>query len=222
MSTITRKDLKKREPKTAMHKRLRYYYKGGRQIYRDVQALKGMLNVEYKAVTQSYSQNVDSSGTATANVTLLIPPTRGDDINQRDGRTIRYKSIQIEGVASMSASAAATNIYIALVWVPQPKGVAPAFSDLLANVTTIGLRNLDKRGDLVVLRKWRFPLNINGVRSREFKYYRKLNHKSIFNSGSAGAITDIETGAFFMFQLSNESTNTPLIAWYSRLRYIDN
>lgn len=216
------KNMKYRKKKTPMQKRIRNYRKGASQLYNDVSYLKGLINTEFKAVTQTYSQTVDSSGTAAANVQLITPPTRGDDYNQRDGRTVRYKSVQIEGVASMSSSATATNVYMALVWIPSPKGVAPTFVQLLDNITTIGLRNLDYRKDLIVLKKWRFPLNINGVRSREFKFYRKLNHKCIFNNGSAGAITDIQNGAFYMFLLSNEATNTPSISFHIRTRFIDN
>lgn len=232
-STITRKDLKRRQPKTEMHKRLRYYYKGGRQLYRDVSYLKGLINTEFKWKDSIASTQVIGNTSATAQLFLLNGTSRGTDSSNRVGRTIRLKSIATNFTVRLNdACAAGTEnvVRVILLWQKHVQGVAPTYSgttstSLYVSDTVDAMRYLNNRSDFRVLKEWKICLNADGVKARNIRYYRKLSHKVVYNNGTAGDVTDIETGALYLIALGTLNNANPDETWishYSRIRYIDN
>lgn len=113
----TRKYRKTRKPSANPIKR----YVGKRRnikygnMYRDVQMLKGLINTEIKYLDQSRNNGVDGYWDIVPSATQGLPdveagpptpgyvsfmvdyPNQGDDFNQREGRSIKLKSIQLKG-----------------------------------------------------------------------------------------------------------------------------
>lgn len=233
MSTITRKDLKKRQPKSAMQKRLRYYYKGGRQIYRDVSYLKGLLNVEFKFKDLTGSTLVIGNTTATAQYILLNGLSRGTNANERVGRTIKVKSIQMYATIRLNDACAPgteNNVRVALIYMRDTDGLTPTYSggtyrSIYINDTVNAMRDLTNRDKFVVLRTWQIALNAEGVKSRNIKYYRKFNLKTVYSATTAGDVSDISKGSFWLVVIGDTNLANPDETWLNynaRMRYIDN
>lgn len=233
MSTLNRKDFKKREPKTAMQKRLRYYYKGGRQLYRDVSYLKGLINTEFKFKDTSASTQVIGNTSATAHYALLNGLSRGTDANQRVGRSIKLKSVQLQATIRLNDACAATtenNVRVLLVMMKDPEGIAPTYSgstfrSIYLTDSISSMRDLNNRGKFYVLKQWYIALNAEGVKSRNIKFYKKMNTHQYFNAQTNGDIGDITSNALYLIaigDLNNANPDETWISYQARIRFIDN
>jgi hypothetical protein len=49
-----------------------------------------------------------------------------------------------------------------------------------------------------------------------------LDLKTTYDDSNAGTVADIISNGLFIFQLSNEATNTPTVNHNIRIRFIDN
>lgn len=178
------------------------------------------VNVEYK--TNDSASNVGVSTTAqTIHLTGL---TKGDDYNNRDGRSVCYKSIEMDLYTIQHASATATVVRYVLVLCKNGLS-APTFAgifDTSSAQAVIAHRNLTNRKNYVILwDKLEFMDSASHKQCIDSKF-KKLNMHTIFNSGNAGDITDIENNALYLVMVSNEATNTPTVYYNVRLRFVDN
>lgn len=187
----------------------------------------------------------------TTNFVLLNYPVPGTGPNQRVGRKICIKSVQIRltisvivtvtGVAPAVTPAAAMRIL--LVWDKQVNGAAsvPAVSDLFATAgTTNALLNMDNRDRFAILMDkvvsqanttstLGFPSQTTGMIASKnvFKKYKKLNHETVFNAGTAGDQSDIVSGGLYLVLCSDaqgSSTNSLEVVNFTgnaRIRYED-
>lgn len=222
-----RKTYKKRyypKKRKTYNGRLQTYSRAGAQLYKDVNMLKNLINVEFKA--SGDSQNVASS--AIAQFFLMNGLTRGDQINQRGGRQVRFKSIQLKGTISRSSASTGVGDRLRIVVFidKQANASAPSFSDLFENVlgatpNVSTFRNLDNRKRFVILNDRVYNLDADDP-SREYNYYRKLDMKTIYDDGNAGTIADITTNSLYVMVVSNTSVNPPQFNFAYRTRYIDN
>lgn len=186
---------------------------------------------EFKSIDLSSSADtIDTTGS----VTLLNGCARGNDINQREGREITMKSIQIRG--AVSANAQATNdqwARVMIVYDRQTNGTAPAVTDVISSSGICGMRNLENRKRFKILMDRTYVINANytgaatiysACNNHHFlEYYRKLDHPVVFNSGSAGAVSDISTGSLYMIRIGSVTAGTAAaaITFCSRVRYQD-
>jgi len=203
------------------------------------------LNTKERKVydINSTTYNVSTTGT----FTLLAVPTPGTDMTGRIGRKIVLKSCFIRGHIGTEASrntaiddviVPATMVRMILLVDCQPNGSVPSTTDLLKESTPTSQLNLDNRDRFKILldKQWVFdPLYFNNnatfalaSASRQqvaFKKYKKLGVETIFNSGSAGTIADITSGALYMFWVGNQSAiggidNNAVLS--TRVRFDDN
>lgn len=160
----------------------------------------------------------------------------GAAANQRVGRKITIKSVQIRGEMQHRYDWDTDNAAnqdnagfigrLVLVWDRQPNKVAPIITDVMVSASGISLTNLDNRNRFQILwdKCWGSPNTFALAPSTHatttnkqvsggaicFKKYKKLNLTTIYNSGNVGDITDINTGALYLVAMSTaNNTNAP-------------
>ena len=187
------------------------------KVWKDVGYLKGLVNTEYKFVDSELALTPST----TPSLTLLNGIARGDTVSEREGRMTRIKSVQLRFTSSVNASATASVLRLILFIDKGPEGSAPTATDVVSGIN--GLRNLDERKNIVILKDWYYHLVPGQSNHRkEIHYYKKLDMKTLFNGNNTGAVTDVEANSLYFYAQSSESTNTPSISGHARVRYIDN
>lgn len=153
-------------------------------------------------------------------------------LSTRDGREIRNRSVRIW--VSHRGNATATSNYpmrFILFIDLEPHGTAPTAAQLL---TANGggwdeaPRNLDSRSRFIILKDKFYQANkydADGTtvitHQHVFVKHMKLNFKTIFNSGTAATIADIERGALYLFMYHGQGTNTDLAFVSAVVRFTD-
>jgi len=206
------------------YKKKRYYKKkptryenysaGIGQLSRDVGKLKNLINVEFKALDTT----VTVSPSTTFSRYVLNAASQGDDYNARDGRQVRWKSIQINGTLEHKGTDAIVRGL--LVIDTQPNQGLAALTDILNVENTYSLRNLDERKRFVILvdRKWSITSD-NAFRA--VKIFKKLDMKTVYD-GTSGTFADITSNSLIWCVGSTTATQQPLMNFQARARFIDN
>lgn len=195
------------------------YVDMGKKIYRDVQYLKSLINTEFKCNDPLTGSVITPNTTGT--LFLLTGLQTGDQADSRDGRVVRWKSVQLSITYVIHASATSTYIRAILFIDKQPNQVLATASQLLATQGITNFRNLDNRKRFVIL--WDKVINLEQENSNAYTtYYRTVDMKTIYDDSDVGNITDITTNAMFLLIFSSEATNSPTVTSSVRLRFIDN
>lgn len=116
-------------------------------------------------------------------------------------------------------------VRLQLIYDKQPNGAAPTLSDILSTTSGGASRNhikIDQRDRLSILKDKVFILGggngstaqkwflMNDQHSYAIKIFKKLNNiETTFNSGTAGTIADINTGALFLVSSGTQGTLNP-------------
>lgn len=211
---------RKYKRKFGRKKRTRWsiYGAAGKQLVKDVKSLKNLINTEWKDCEVGTS----ATPTTTGSLILLNGLTKGDDYNNRDGRSARFKSIQLSLATVLNGSASTTRIRWALVIDRDASNTvnsAAIYSNEYAS-----FRNLDNRRRFTFLKEGHYTSGIyNGAPSTKIvDYYRKIDMHTIYDDSNNGDITDIRTNALYLYLWSDQATNTPTVGITTRLRFIDN
>lgn len=189
---------------------------------------RGPITAEFK----SHDFPVDGDVDAAAEIILLNGTARGADIDNRIGRMIVVKSIQI---AWSSYAVGVTGIdqthRFLIVYDKQTNGVLPAIGDILTSSTPWAQRNLNNRNRFIILHdSWASIANdiAAGAPSglpkiADFKYYRRHNLKTQYNAGDTGLIGDIATGGIYFIKLGSVAAGVTagLCIGNCRIRFID-
>lgn len=182
--------------------------------------IAGLINIEFK---QQYG-NIGASANTTGTLALLNGMQLGTDVDDRVGRSIRIKSVQLNLINTQNASASNSIVRYLLVIDKQPSGATPNFSDILATAGNLwsSMRNLNNRKRFVILKDQFITMN-SGTNNEigVFEYYKKLDMHTIYNNTSTGTITDIESNALYLCLISNEPTNSVAVTGCYRVRYLD-
>jgi len=170
--------------------------------------------VSYKTVKKLINKNVEYKFKDTtvvdtdiaATLRLLNGMQQGDTPSARDGRKITVKSIEIDGLVKAVDEPNMSRHM--LVYDKQANGAAPVVTDILDSSSVYGLRNLDNRSRFIILWDYKIPLpmgerEVNNREYRKLKYYKRHNLQTIYNSGNAGTIADISTGALYYLSISD-------------------
>lgn len=199
--------------------RYQIYSRAGTQLWKDVNMLKGLVNTEFKVKDVSVTALALPS---TGQVTDLNGLTKGDNVDQRSGRMVCWKSVQIQGQITRNASSTTQDrVRICLVIDKDPSGLGSGYTDIYDSLNVNSFRNLDNRKRYVILRSWNFVLDADKL-EKYMKFYKKLDMKTVFNSLNNGNIADIESNSISLFYISDRATNQPTFDGRIRLRYIDN
>lgn len=169
-------------------------------------------------------KDVNSSSVAvssTATITLLNGMAPGDSAITREGQTITmlYSWFQFDMIVNSSATATVCRFLI--VYDMQANGAAFAASDLFVSATNLNspfLIGYNQRFRVIWDR--RYQLSTVGSNYQVIKkIFKKMNHKTQYNGGTAGTVADIATGSLYLVLISDEPTNTPTLSYYHRLRF---
>ncbi len=188
------------------------------KVIKDVAKLKGLINTEFKQKDTTATATVDN----VADIILLNGLAKGDDFDDRDGRVVRIKSIQVSLLYEINASASLTHVRVMLVLDKQPNEITMVITDLLDSSGLQTFRNLDQRKRFWIIWNQVVTMSITGMQGGTLNFYKKFNLKTIYDDSDAGTIADISTNAIYLVLLSNEPTNLPTIVRSTRIRYIDN
>lgn len=202
-------------------------YKKGKSKYKKsnygntVRIIKKFLNVEYKLIDVSQTATAIS---ATPSVIQLTNCQQGDAITNREGNQIKITRILIRYTVTINSSATSTFLRCILVLDRQTNGAQYTAGQLLQDVTV---------GDLVVSplllgNKYRFKILYDKVHRLQ-DVANQIVYKEIFKSvnlpiryvSNNGDITDLTTNSLSFLICSTETTNTPAVTFYSRVRFID-
>lgn len=213
---------RRRTRRTRRPSRGKIYATAGKQLWRDVQKLKNLINVEFKSVNGITNSTVSTTPTVMYHSAIGA----GDDINQRGGRQVRLKSIQMEGYFT-NITAANTHLRLLAVIAKDWNGAASlTIADLLDSSTGAPIvsqvRNLSNRKQFVILKDYHFTLNSAERTNRRFKCYIPLDMKVVY-SGTGSANTDVESNMIMCVLVSDQvGASSPGVVLNNRIRFIDN
>lgn len=188
------------------------------QLIRDVSKLKGMVNVEYKFFDVLLNSTIFNTPT----IQNINGVGQGTDDYQRDGDSIRIKSIQ----ADFMLTRGDTDAVCRFLWVidTQPYGPAPTWGDIInAYVPTIpvsGMRNLETRTRYIILKDKTMYLDAGDIDTKRLTWYKRMDMKTLFYSNSPA----IQSHALYFCACTNTATGSPAVSIVgnNRIRYIDN
>lgn len=198
------------------------YGSAARQLYKDVNKLKNMINVEYK-----FHDYQSSNGLTTTPVINCINfVNEGDTDQTHDGSMFRIKSVAINGEAYLTSGTLAPVYYrIALVLDTDASAssTAPTYSDIYDSTGTQcnAMRNLDNRSRFVILKQWDHVLQPNGREANVIKFYRQLDLKTQI-VGTASEANLRKNGLYLVMVSSTPTADAMMLELTSRIRYIDN
>lgn len=201
---------------------------------------------ELKSVDSIVSGDFDLPGT----ITLAVPPpVEGSGFNNRIGRRIRMKSLQLRGFIYIDNTNAAVRnpglLRLMFVYDRQPNGAVPSVADLLLTTDPSGATgstvyagvNMNNRDRFFVLRDRTIPippLGINGVASTtvgtmvygppsELKIEEFINLRGLeaHFKATTGAVTDIATGSIIMLTHSTYTDCGYSCSMSTRLKFYD-
>jgi len=158
----------------------------------------------------------------TPSIALINASVVGDDFDNRDGRSIRIKSVQIALTVFFNASATQTATRMMVVIDKQPNETLLVIGDLITATNSHAMRNLDQRKRFVILWDRVVTQGDQENAPRHIEFYKKLDMITVYDDSNAGTIADIETNALYLILFSTEATNTPTVGRTTRVRFIDN
>lgn len=203
---------------------------------------KMQREVEKKGVDTplSINQIIDTYNT-NADIYQLNAIDAGTNGYNRVGRKIRYLSLRVKGVASLTGFTRSNVLRMVVVWDKQPSGVLPTYSQIFGQTEATGAITqtltsqvrYDQMDRFKILRDKVMPMNIQCAPASSetyamwVEYDEYINMKgleSVYNDGTSGTISDLNSGAIYLvfraaiFDATNSHVDVNCVA---RLRYTD-
>lgn len=179
--------------------------------------LARVLNVEYK----HYDTQIASAISSTPTVTDLTAIIQGDDVEQRNGRSIKAMSLFLQGLYTGHTSATRTTIRTVVVLDTRPDMGTPTYADVYEANSVTSLREINElQGRFRVLFDSTRNMTIASSSIVTWKKYIPLRGLHIKYDGTAAA--NVSQNGLYLMQISTEPTNTPSQSTEVRLRYVDN
>ena len=91
---------------------------------------------------------------STGSITLIATVAQGTSVNQRVGKKIQWKSMQIRGTVQANATTVSNNSAWLIVYDRRPTGSLPAITDVLSSATAISFTNDANSGRFQILKRW--------------------------------------------------------------------
>lgn len=184
--------------------------------------LKGIVNVEFKNHTVTATAAAIS---ATPSLTQTTNMSLGDTTNDRDGSNIKLVSLTFSYTLVIHASAVDTLVRVMVIHDKQTNQAAFTAANILNDVTSedsiVSPRNLDHTHRFQVFYDKVHALSDAGPKNVYRSFNRKLQLKLRYDAND-GTIADLTSSSLALLFVSNEATNTPLITFTHRLRFVDN
>lgn len=209
-----KKQFRKRKGMAYYNKKAQPYLATAGKALRIALATKALLNVEHKFQDKSVTSNPDNSGSTAK----LFDPAQGTSVSNRGGDSVKLANLTFRAIMNKSGSATNTNLRVIVFRGNRENGTTPSVSALLQTTSVISPKNHDNRFDTKILFDRVFQMNDGATTMRQLNLNIKLGTHVNFSSGT----TSIEDGGIYILLLSDQSTNTPQIKYYSRITYVDN
>jgi len=179
--------------------------------------------VEFKSIDLN-DQTMDVN--TTPHVFLLNGCARGPDINQRDGREIIMRSVQLRyHVGVTSGTGVGQFARVLVVYDRQTNAADIDATDVLSSATIYGTRHLDNRKRFTILYDRTHQLNAATESGSEVfqTYYRRLRHPVSFNSGDAATVACMVSGSLYLITIGNidPGTTDAAMIFSSRVRFTE-
>lgn len=150
----------------------------------------------------------------TGSITLLATVAQGASVNQRIGKKIKWKSLQMRGFAANSSTALFNDCAMLIVYDRRPTGSLPAITDVLNTANSNSFNNDANSGRFRILKRMDVGLVGNSTSLTEnyaqscdfFVNLRGL--PCVFKAAGTGAIGDIEEGALYMITVGQNAAGT--------------
>lgn len=168
----------------------------------------------------------------TGSITLVATIAQGASVNQRIGKKVRFKSLQVRGLVAGDSTTVRTMATLILVYDRRPTSSLPAITDVLDSVSSRSFNNDDNSGRFQIVRRWDWIILSNSATTgqqnaktayiiNEYVDLKKL--PSVFKSAGTGAIGDIEQGALYAITVGDlaAGTNDANVIVGYRTRFID-
>lgn len=186
------------------------------------------------------SYAVENTGTQ---LQLLNGVAPGTNINNRIGRKLSLKSLQIRGVVAFTDNTTANPSFLRMVIVydKQANAAAPTFANIMTSQDIAGttetnafsMVNLNNRDRFEVIRDKVIEMGvIDTTATQTFavppasatinEYIKLGNRETIYNAGTAGTVADIVSGSLFIFFICPQANATGVTAQCCfRTRFLD-
>jgi len=186
---------------------------------------RGITRTELKSCDTTLSTASNRCDT-TGDVTLISGIARGDDINERTGRKVTLKSIELHLYAKVTAGTGVDQTQrFLVVYDKQANATALTITDVLVSASTMALQNLDNRNRFRILYDQVFHLNATAESdsAKTLVLKKAINLPMTFNSGDAGTIADITTGSVYFLCMGSEARGNTAgdMQGRVRIRYAD-
>lgn len=151
----------------------------------------------------------------TGSVTLIPTIAQGASVNQRVGKKVMLKNLQIRGQVQAGTAGTIADWAIAIVYDKRPTGSLPAVTDILVTANSNSFNNDANSGRFKILRRWDdVVLGASGSPSNsktavDFSQFVKLKGlPCVFKAAGTGAIGDIEEGALYLVTVGSQAAGT--------------
>ena len=166
---------------------------------------------------------------STGSITLLNGCVPGSTATTRVGTKSVLTSIQFHGQAFTDSTTTAVNFALYIVWDKNPNAATPAITDYLVEVNPASFPNLNNRARFVTL--WKHKGSVIGTAAAPTSegsvvipdMFKKTALTTIYNTGTAGTVGDIQQGALFLIAISDTSSGTAdaQLQFNTRVRFLD-
>lgn len=212
-------------PKRRTRKRKGFYYHAGNALNIAHKALstanqvKKLLNVEFKRFRNTATTSTTSAGT----VVPLTDIQQGTDYNERDGNSVKLKSVSIKGWVRHNASGDPGQVVRVIIVMDTQMSAGsnnpPLVNEILQGADVISHKNIRYKDRFWFLYDRCFSVTgTGGLVYAPFEWYRKLNVQEDFISDSAEG-----DNALYMLLIGTQTTTGyPDTDWESEVLYLDN
>lgn len=165
---------------------------------------------EKKFVDTAYTLALDTAG----GLGLVNGITQGDDFNERVGREVHMKSIQIDASVAPQDSTTFDSTMRFIVFIDkQANGAAPTGTDILASSSPQAFLNLNNKDRFIILFDKRFDMPAQDTatagskytpppRVKRIKLFKKLSTPITF-LGTTNGIGSISTNSLYLLTLGD-------------------
>lgn len=195
-------------------------YQIARKAYNAAKWIKSVVNVEYKKYDNLYNTTIGTTGTKVVDLTTIA---QGSTDATRNGNSIKVVSLLCAGQVSHNVISTGTNVVRLLIVLDtqQVSDTSPSFADIVDSSFADDIHAPLTRatvGRFKVIRDRLFDTDPSNI-TKHFKMYIKLDHHMRFNGTTS---TDIQKGGLYVFAVSNDNANKPLLLCNCRLTFVDN
>lgn len=157
----------------------------------------------------------------TGSVTLLNTVAQGTSVNQRVGKKIRMKGLQMRGYSANGTTAVFNDTAYLIVYDKRPTGALPAITDILVSASSQAMNNDANAGRFSILKRQDIVLignttvqaavanAITDICARSEDCYLDLGKREVvYKAAGTGAIGDIEQGALYLVTIGSNAAGT--------------